>query len=147
MLSIALVSLTIAACADDPPAGPPPEPGPELLDRITAPVDGGSAHLVRLVQRGDQYAFDPAEIVIGPGDVIRFVMVGSQPESVAFDPVTATPEAAAYIRQNALQLGVLLTDAGQSYDVSFRDAPPGRYPFLSLPHAGHGMRGVVEVVE
>lgn len=117
----------------------------ELLDRITRSVDGADVHLVRLVQRGDQYAFEPSAIDLAPGDVVRFVMVGSQPESVAFDPASAAPEVAAFIRQNSLQLGVLLTDAGQAYDVSFRDAPAGHYPFVSIPHLPHGMRGEVIV--
>jgi plastocyanin len=36
-----------------------------------------------------------------------------------------------------------MTDPGETYDVVFRDAPPGTYPFRSLPHGDRGMRGTV----
>jgi plastocyanin len=139
--------LAAAGCAGEIPAEEAPEieSGPVPLERITRPAEDGDVHFVRLVQRGDRYSFEPAELTLPPGDVLRFVMTGSQPESVAFDPASATPEAAEFIRGRNLHLGVLLTDVGQARDVSFRDAPPGRYPFLSLPHADRGMRGVVTV--
>lgn len=144
---LALLILALALCACNGEAPPSISSGaaesPEILERITRPVDGARVHLVRLVQRGDQYAFDPAVIRAAPGDVVRFVMAGTQPESVAFDATTATSEAAIFINANSLHHGVLLTDSGQAYDVSFTDAPPGRYPFVSVPHAIHGMVGEV----
>ena len=59
---------------------------------------------------------------------------------------TMIKEAASFIRGHSLHLGVLLTDPGQAYDVAFTGAPPGRYPFLSRPHVGRGMRGEVVIV-
>ncbi len=146
---VALVALLLSGC--EPGAQPAPEaerdPGPEVLQRITRPVAGATVHLVRLVQRGDQYAFEPAVIRASPGDVVRFVMAGTQPESVAFEAAAASDSAAVFIRTHSLHLGVLLTDAGQAYDVSFADAPIGRYPFVSVPHAIQGMRGEVLIEE
>lgn len=142
------LALFIVAAACDRPqstAEEPPGPGSEILERITRPGDGGEVHLVRLVQRGDSYSFDPAELTIAPGEVVRFVMTGSQPESIAFDPATAAPEIAQFIQAHRLDRGVLLTDPGQAYDVSFRDAPLGSYPFQSVPHGGSGMRGTIVV--
>ncbi|MQA88637.1 MAG: hypothetical protein GEU90_00175 [Gemmatimonas sp.] len=143
-----ILLIAVVGCGGDAPVfeAPPEEPRPNTLERITRPVDGASFHLVRLVQRGDQYAFEPAEIVIRTGDVLRFVMVGAQPESVAFDPTRASPEVARFIRAHNLHFGVLLTDAGQAYDVSFLDAPPGEYPFVSLPHGSRGMHGRVVIL-
>lgn len=138
--------LWLAACDPAPVSETPAAEGPQVLGGITRPVDGGDVHLVRMVQRGDRYAFEPAEIPIRNGDVVRFVMVGSQPESVAFELTEVGPEMAEYVRANSLERGVLLTEPGQSYDVAFRDAPPGRYPFLSAPHAVQGMRGAVIVI-
>lgn len=146
-----LAGLFLAACGERSPAPAategPPEPGPEVLERITRRPDQGAVHLVRLVQRADVYAFDPDRIAIRSGDVVRFVTSGGQPESIAFDADTAAPEAAAFIRAHDLHLGALLTVPGEAYDVAFVDAPPGDYPFLSRPHVGHGMRGVVTVAE
>jgi plastocyanin len=144
---LAAVLLAAPGCADEQALSEDP-PETVLFESITRPGEGGGAvHLVRLLQSGDRYGFDPDELRVTSGDVLRFVMVGSQPESVVFDPNAATPEAAVFIRSQALNRGVLLTEPGQVYDVSFRDAPAGRYPFHSLPHEVHGMRGVVEVVE
>ncbi len=138
----------LAACAsEEPPASldvPPPD---DLLDRITRSADDGSVHLVRIVHRPDRYQFEPARLTIASGDLVRFVMTGSLPESIVFDPLTATPEAAAFIRGRSLNLGVLLVDPGQSHDFSFQGAPPGIYPFLSIPHSDRGMTGSVEVIE
>jgi plastocyanin len=145
-----LCALLLGACDREPPplaAGGDPDPAAEVYDRITGPGDGGEVHFIRLLQRPDQYAFDPAESTIPSGDVVRFVMVGGKPESVVFDPAGATPaEAAEFVLANGLHFGVLLTEAGQAYDVPFRDAPSGRYPFRSVPHEAEGMRGVVVVV-
>lgn len=132
-----------ASCSDTAPSGNAGES--ELLQQITRPGDGGSVHLVRLIQSGDRYAFEPSQISIPSGDVVRFVMVGSQPESVVFDAGGLSTEAAEFVRRGELDRGILLTESGAAYDVTFRDAPPGHYPFRSLPHSESGMRGIVIV--
>jgi plastocyanin len=90
---------------------------------------------------------EPAEVTIPANDVVRFLMVGAQPESVAFDTLVATPEALAFIKTNGLHRGPLLTDSGQTYDVIFRNAPSGRYSIYSVPHGDMGMRGTIIVEE
>jgi len=139
----------LAGCGEElvPPRPEEAVQSAEIVDRLTESGDGNAVHLVRLVQRGDQYAFEPAHFSIPSGDVLRFVLAGPQPESVAFDPGAATPEAAAFIRERSLHLGTLLVEPGQAYDVSFRDAPVGQYPFVSVPHGLQGMKGMVEVIE
>jgi plastocyanin len=117
----------------------------ELVDRLTTAPRGVNVHLVRMVHRGDTHAFEPEEIEVRSGDLVRFVMDSPQPESVAFGIDGLPPEAAEFVRQHDLGSGVLLTSAGEVYDVSFRDAPPGRYPFRSIVHADRGMTGVVVV--
>jgi plastocyanin len=139
--------IACAACArDDAAATRDTPPADDLLDRITRSADGGSVHLVRIIHRPDHYRFDPATVTVVPGDVVRFVLAGSLPESVVFDPSEATPEAAEFIHSRSMHLGVLLVEPGQSYDFEFKDAPPGRYPFLSIPRSGSGMTGSVDVV-
>lgn len=141
-----LIALLLTGCSDElsfQPASGDVASAP--LESITRPAEQGDVHLVRMVQRGDLYAFEPAELTVSTGDVVRFVMTGSQPESVVFDPAATGPQIGDFVRAQGLHRGVLLTDSGQSYDVSFLDAPPGRYPFVSLPHADRGMRGAVIV--
>ena len=88
--AVFFLAVLAGGCAGEPEPTPEVQ-GSEILDRITRPTDGGAVHLVRLVQRGDAYAFDPSDIAIASGDVVRFVMTGSQPESVAFSPEGAAP--------------------------------------------------------
>jgi plastocyanin len=144
-LPVSVLLLLSLSCGEAPAPQTADAPVPEILDQLSRPGDGGAVHLVRLVQRGDQYAFEPAELSIPSGDVLRFVMTGQQPESVAFDTTAAAPEVADFIGENSLLRGVLLVQPGQAHDVSFRDAPPGRYSFYSIPHSVHGMRGWVDI--
>lgn len=140
-----LLSLAPLPGCNDPEPSPPAEPSDTLLARIARPVEEGRAVLVRMTAEGDRYAFSPAEVTVRPGDVVRFVLTGPQPESVAFDTANSSPEAAAWLRSRGLVRGPLLTRPGQVYEASFRDAPPGRYTFFSVPHASFGMRGAVVV--
>lgn len=141
-----LVSALVAAC-DSPPvqsagAG---DSQTGAFDAITRPVGGATVHRVRMTQQGDRYAFEPSEIVAQPGDVVRFVMVGSQPESVVFDIEGLGAEQAGFVVAKGLDTGVLLTTPGGTFDANFVDAPAGEYPFRSIPHHASGMRGVVTI--
>lgn len=141
-----LLCLALVGCGDRSNGDlPRVDAPPAIVERISRPGDGGDVHLVRAVQRADQFRFQPDTLNIPPADVVRFVLTGPQPESIAFDAAAATPAAADYIRERGLDLGVLLVEPGQAFDVAFVGAPAGRYPFLSLPHADRGMRGVVVV--
>lgn len=147
-VALALASLLMLAPACDRESPGPVTEGADttsLYARLTESPRGGRVHLVRMVVQGDTAAFEPAEIHASPGDVVRFVMAGSRPETIAFTAEGLTAGAAAFIRDGGLSHGELLTRAGQVYDVSFRDAPPGRYPFHSVPHLDRGMRGIVVV--
>ena len=136
--------LLIAGCGDDSPPPPGPEGDPVVgLQQITAPA-AGEVHLVSVVQRGGSFGFEPSEVTVQPGEVVRFVMGGSLPVSIVFDADATDFEAATYLRDQGLHLGVLLTDPGQVHDVSFEGAPAGRYPFVTQP-AGAG--GVVTVAD
>lgn len=147
VLALVLAPALLFGC-DRPESAPEaaPEGGSAILERITRPIDGGQVHLVRLVQRGDRYAFEPSDLTIAPGDVVRFVTTGTQPESVRFDSGATDPAVAAYVREQGLDRGVLLTEPGAAHDAPFPAAPPGDYPFESIPHAARGMRGTIRVV-
>jgi len=146
LTAVFAVLLSIAACdRASAPGEEATEAEPELIDRLTTAPRGVNVHLVRMVSRGDTYAFEPQEVEIQSGDLVRFVMDSPQPESVAFGTEGLSPEAAEFVRQHDLSHGELLTSAGEVYSVSFRDAPPGRYPFRSIVHADRGMTGVVIV--
>ena len=113
---------------------------------LTAPAeDGGRVRIIRLVARGDRYSFEPNEVEVRPGEVIRFVHTDNQPESVAFDTAGAPAGGVEFLAGRNLLTGPLLTVPGAVYDVSMEGAPPGTYSFFSVPHAEHGMQGRVHV--
>lgn len=118
-----------------------------VLALAAPPAAGGAVHLVRLVASGDRYAFEPAEVRIRPGDVVRFVQTSRQPESVAFDAGLTPPGGVAVLRREDARAGPLLARPGAVWNVSFEGAPPGVYPFVSLPHGEFGMRGRVVVTD
>jgi plastocyanin len=106
---------------------------------------GPSVHVIRIIQHDRGNSFDPVELAISTGDAVRFVLTGGRPESVVFDTAGVTLEAAGFIRDRSMDWGVLLVEPGQSHEISFRGAPPGRYPFRSIPHAAEGMEGVIVI--
>jgi plastocyanin len=115
---------------------------------LGAPAAGdGTVHLVRLVARGDQYAFEPAEVTIRPGDVVRFVQTGHQPEAVVFDTAQLPPSGVEVLRREGALAGPLLTTPGATWDVHFEGAPAGSYRFASIAHAETGMRGSISIAE
>lgn len=143
-----MFALLIASCGEGAsPAGEMPagDPSIELVTEITRPVRGANVRLVRMPTGGADPAFEPPEIQIRRGDVVRFVQVAARPESVAFDTTGLPAELAAFVRERNLTAGVLLLSPGEVHDVRFSGAPSGRYPFYSLTRAPEGIRGAVIV--
>lgn len=107
-------------------------------------------HVVRMVQKGDAFAFAPEEVRARNGDRIRFVMVSGAPHNVAFDAeqvpavAHATLSRALPDRMSALA-GPLLTEEGAAYTMTLDGIPPGRYPFFCMPHVAMKMTGVLIV--
>jgi plastocyanin len=138
----AVIFLLLAGCSGDSPSGDSAADG-----TVARSPDGGIVRIVRIVQHDRGNKFDPPGLAISSGGAVRFVLTGGRPESVVFDADAATPEAAVFIREHSLDLGLLLVESGQSHEISFVGAPPGSYPFRSIPHAEQGMTGIVVVTE
>lgn len=151
-LSLLALWVVVGACgavaptSEDEAPSADAESADRAADALTAPAASeGAVHFVRLVARGDHYAFDPSALALRPGDAVRFIQTGHQPESIVFDPSGATPEAREFILRSGLESGPLLTDPGAYFDVAFEGAPPGEYPFHSASHREAGMVGRVVV--
>lgn len=147
-LPLILISAVLTACGDGQPgrAGGGKDTVREPVSALTAPAPGrGAVHIVRLVAHGDRYSFEPDEVHVGAGEIVRFVHTDHQPESIAFDLAGAPEGGAEFLVRQNLATGPLLTTPGAVYDVSLEGAPPGVYPFFSVPHAEFGMRGRVHV--
>jgi plastocyanin len=109
-----------------------------------------ATHEVRMWSDGRTAHFEPAQVVIHPGDAVRFVNAGGGPHNVSFDPEKLPDDvrhALAADMANQIQplWGPFVTDTGQSYTIRFDGVKPGRYEFFCMPHMAMSMRGVLIV--
>ena len=110
----------------------------------------GKVHEVKMTGDGTKYQFEPADITIKAGDAIKWVMVSGAPHNVAFDPAeiqaSAKPQLMANMDNQMSELsGPLLQNAGETYEVSFANVPPGKYNYFCTPHLAMNMRGTITV--
>ena len=106
------------------------------------PDAGGQVHEVRMVttQNGASGVFEPAQIAVKKGDVVRWVMADGQAvHNVSFSQgqgnpagFTPPPDSPMYTQQ------------GQTYEAKI-DFDPGTYNYVCVPHAMMGMTGSVTV--
>ncbi|HEX6070397.1 MAG TPA: plastocyanin/azurin family copper-binding protein [Longimicrobiaceae bacterium] len=142
---VAAFLVLLPACSEpDPPAdSEAPEGG--ILSDLRRPGDGSEIVLIRVLSGPTEYRFEPSRVDLPDSGTVRFVLAGATPETIVFDTVGLAPAARDFLVGQGLLHGPLLVRAGQTYDASFHDAPPGRYSFHSLLHRARGMSGVVEV--
>lgn len=88
-----------------------------------------------------EFVFEPAQVTVNPGDVVRFVQTGIMPHNVEFRDV---PDNAAL---GDAKTGPYLTAPNQTYDVAIDERlPKGTYGFVCVPHESLGMKGSIIVV-
>ena len=103
----------------------------------------GQVHEVRMTTTdgGASGRFEPAEITVKQGDVIRWIQETSgAAHNVSFAPA---------INQGMANLppqGPYLTTAGQTYEITV-DMQPGAYNYQCDPHAMMGMVGKVNITQ
>lgn len=96
--------------------------------------------------------FIPAVITARAGDTLRFTNELGGPHNVQFF-VDSIPEASRALLERAMpgeKIGPLssplLIDENDTYEIAVPALPPGRYPFVCLPHFALGMVGALVVV-
>lgn len=133
LVALPLLALAVAAFAPRREETPPP-----------------ATHRVRMIQRGSQYLFEPANLTIRVGDVVEFVNVSGGPHNVQFYP-NRIPQGAAEVLNRAMAnrigpvAGPMITAPNAVYRISFAGAPRGRYDYMCLPHQALGMTAVLTV--
>ena len=153
---VAGLALIVAACGgekktEQPAAGgdsagaPAAAPGP-----AEAPAATGQTHDVNMVLDGSKYTYDPDNVTIQSGDVVRYHNKSGGPHNVSFWPDSVPKGAADVLTKNmpnqmAPLQGPLLTEPDAVYEVSFAGAPKGDYHVYCLPHLALGMKGKVTV--
>lgn len=102
-----------------------------------APKSTGNVVEVKMVTDGANNYFEPAELTVKRGDVVRFVLVNGV-HNVSF-PATGNPGAVTLPTPSTY-----LQAAGQTYEIAV-DMPAGEYSFQCDPHAALGMVGTLIV--
>ena len=97
---------------------------------------------VQMVDKGStQWRFEPSEIQVRLGDVVRFVQADVAPHNVQFKDVPADAQLGAAI------MGPFMIQKGDVYEVEIDERfVPGLYKYVCTPHEPLGMVAQIEVV-
>lgn len=122
-----------------PPAAPP-----------AAATTTGPVVEVKMTGNGTtKAAFEPSSITVPVGATVRFTSVSGGPHNVAFwsDSVPAGGAAAlnAGMKNTIDNLSGAFVQNGETYDVSFANAPKGTYKGYCTPHQTLGMKIAIKV--
>jgi plastocyanin len=100
--------------------------------------------------RGDAsgFFFEPKEITIRQGDLVRWKMVDGAPHNVNFAGRAFPGSAKVLLESRKKLVGVTLQAPGQTYEIHFTEAyPVGEYNYVCDPHAVLNMAGKIIVTD
>ncbi|HEY9015786.1 MAG TPA: plastocyanin/azurin family copper-binding protein [Gemmatimonadales bacterium] len=160
-LMVAGMTMILAACgggekkAEEQPAGAP-DTGAAAnapaanAPAATAPAGTGKTHDVNMVLDGSKYKFDPEDLTIQSGDVVRYHNKSGGPHNVSFWADSIPSGAADVLKKNmpnqmAPLESPLETEPNAVYEISFAGAPKGEYKYYCLPHLALGMKAKLTV--
>jgi plastocyanin len=146
------LALVLAACGGEKTGDQQTTatPGQQAAPEAAAPAGTGKTHDVNMVLEGSKYKYDPENLTIKTGDVVRYHNKSGGPHNVSFwrDSI---PAGAADVLQKSMpnQMapleGPLFTEPNAIYEVSFAGAPKGEYKYYCLPHLALGMKAKLTV--
>lgn len=146
------LAIVLAACGGEKKTGDQQATTPEQQPApgATAPAGTGKTHDINMVLEGSKYKYDPENLTIKSGDVVRYHNKSGGPHNVSFwrDSI---PSGAAEVLQKSMpnQMapleGPLFTEPDAVYEVSFAGAPKGEYKYYCLPHLALGMKAKLTV--
>ncbi|MFQ6047505.1 MAG: plastocyanin/azurin family copper-binding protein [Gemmatimonadales bacterium] len=153
-LSVALVVAIVAlSCGDrSSEAGGAAESTPLELDTATST---GLVHKVDMLLTGDgRYVYRPDTLRIRRGDAVRWIMVSGPPHNVSFY-AERVPRGGERFLRTAMPRerkisplgGRVMSEIGDSFEISFAGAPLGEYDYFCVPHEVVGMKGAIVVEE
>lgn len=87
-----------------------------------------------------EFKFEPADITVAPGDVVKFVQTVATPHNVQF---TKSPDGS---NLGARAMGPFLAAPGATYEVTIDEGfAAGTHEYVCTPHAAMGMKGSITV--
>lgn len=116
--------------------------GCSTAESRTAGAEEGRVLEVRIIDQGGSPRYEPANLEVRRGDVVRFVQEGAMPHNVQFVRNTAPrgSEIGDY------WMGPFLTKAGEVYEVTIDERfQDGTWEYVCTPHIAMGMKGVLTV--
>ena len=104
-------------------------------------VMGQRTVIVKMVDQSTaQWRFEPEEVTVKRGDIIRFVLEDVVPHNVEFKDV---PKGT---KLGDARMGPFLMTKGQTYDVIIDGRfAEGTHEYVCTPHAAMGMKGTIVV--
>jgi len=141
------LAIVLAGCGGEKKAEEQATASPEQQPPAAAT---GATHDVKMVLDGGAYKYEPAELTIHAGDVVRFHNTSGGPHNVSFwtDSIPAGAQDAlvgGMADQMGPLQGPLLTEVDAVYSVTFAGTPAGEYKYFCLPHLALGMKGKITV--
>ena len=146
---VAGLAMVLAACggekkSSDQPAAAPEQPGAPAATSTAA----GATHDVNMVLEGSNYKYVPAELTVGPNDVVRYHNKSGGPHNVAFWADSIPSGAASHIVLTdpmAPLSSKLAVAPDEVIELKLNDAPKGEYKLYCTPHLALGMKGKLNV--
>ena len=115
-----------------------------LVGDVDAQTSADGVHIVtvRMVDKSaTQYVFEPADITVAPGTVVRFELTGSIPHNVEFKDVPAGTDL------GDARLGPFLLRKGETYEITIDERfVAGTHQYVCTPHEMMGMKGTITVL-
>lgn len=111
---------------------------PASLAQVDAELD---ILIVKMIDKGvGQWRFDPADVTVERGDVVRFVQQDIVPHNVEFTQTAKGTD----LSDGAM--GPFLMTKGEIYDVVIDERfAEGMHAYVCTPHAPMGMTGTITV--
>jgi plastocyanin len=90
-----------------------------------------TVHTVTLGGQATEETVRPGELVVRPGDIVEFVTVDRRVHTLRFPADSLGPAARDFLWSTEQDGSPPLVGQGSRFVVTFENAPPGRYPFVS----------------
>jgi len=139
---VAFTLLLIGTITGCEPMDPALRPDAQLMSELGL-SDRDRVHSVSLTSDGYERA-QPDSVVVRPGDFLQFVSADWLVHEVHFDSARMDQDTRSFLVLTEQMHAPPLLHLGARFVVSFRDAPPGAYPFRLEGNRGPG-GGVIVV--